>query len=93
VAASLQSVISSAAGAEEQGATMGAVSSLSSLMAVIAPLVGPPLLALVAHYPKGDWRIGAPMYLCALLQGMALLLAWWHFRSARAARPAIAPAE
>jgi MFS transporter, DHA1 family, tetracycline resistance protein len=93
VAASLQSVISSAAGAEEQGATMGAVSSLSSLMAVIAPLVGPPLLALVAHYPKGDWRIGAPMYLGALLQGAALLLAWWHFRSARAARLALAAAE
>ena len=72
---------------------MGAMSSLSSLMAVIAPLVGPPLLALVAHFPKGDWRIGAPMYLGALLQGTALLLAWWHFRSARAARQALVAAE
>ena len=80
VAASLQSVISGAAGADEQGRTMGAVSSLSSLMAVIAPLVGPPLLAVVAHLPQGDWRIGAPMFVCAALQALALGLAWWHFR-------------
>jgi MFS transporter, DHA1 family, tetracycline resistance protein len=84
VAASLQSLISGAAKADEQGQTMGAVSSLSSLMAVIAPVIGPPLLAVVAHYPKGDWRIGAPMFLCAALQALALLLAWWHFRVTKA---------
>jgi MFS transporter, DHA1 family, tetracycline resistance protein len=82
VAASLNSVISSAAGDDEQGRTMGAVSGLSSLMAVIAPLLGPPLLAVVAHLPRGDWRIGAPMFLCAALQGLALLMAWKHFRGA-----------
>jgi MFS transporter, DHA1 family, tetracycline resistance protein len=81
VAASLQSVISSAAGADEQGRTMGAVSSLSSLMAVIGPLIGPPLLAVVSHLPRTDWRVGAPLFVCAALQGLALLLAWWHFRS------------
>ncbi len=90
VAASLQSVISSAAGADEQGRTMGAVSSLSSLMAVLAPLIGPPLLAVVAHLPRGDWRIGAPMFVCAALQAIALALAWWHFRG-RQVMP-IAPA-
>jgi DHA1 family tetracycline resistance protein-like MFS transporter len=87
VAASLQSVISGAAGADEQGRTMGAVSSLSSLMAVIAPLIGPPLLAVVSHLPQGDWRIGAPLFVCAALQALALALAWWHFRS----RPALPP--
>jgi DHA1 family tetracycline resistance protein-like MFS transporter len=81
VAASLQSVISSAAGADEQGRTMGAVSSLSSLMAVIGPLIGPPLLAVVSHLPRTDWRVGAPLFVCAALQGLALVLAWWHFRS------------
>jgi len=81
VAASLQSVISSAAGADEQGRTMGAVSSLSSLMAVIGPLIGPPLLAVVSHLPRTDWRVGAPLFVCAVLQGLALVLAWWHFRS------------
>jgi MFS transporter, DHA1 family, tetracycline resistance protein len=80
VAASLQSVISSAAGADEQGRTMGAVSSLSILMAVLGPLIGPPLLAVVAHLPQGDWRIGAPMFVCAVLQALALVLAIWHFR-------------
>jgi MFS transporter, DHA1 family, tetracycline resistance protein len=90
VAASLQSVISSAAGADEQGRTMGAVSSLSSLMAVVAPLIGPPLLAVVAHLPRDDWRVGAPLFVCALLQGLALVLAWWHFRSRNRLHPAVA---
>ena len=93
VAASLNSLISGAAGDDEQGRTMGAVSGLSSLMAVIGPLLGPPLLATVAHLPQGDWRIGAPMYLCAVLQGLALLMAWWHFRGAGKAGPVGAAVE
>jgi len=86
VAASIQSIISSAADARTQGQTMGAVSSLMSLMAVGGPLIGPPLLALVSDLPQGDWRIGAPFYVCAALQGAALLAAWLHFRGARRAR-------
>ncbi len=69
----------------QQGQTMGAVSSLNSLMAVIAPMIGAPLLATVSHLPAGDWRIGAPFYFCAVLQALALLFAWRHFRGARAA--------
>jgi DHA1 family tetracycline resistance protein-like MFS transporter len=86
VAASLQSIISGAAGADQQGRTLGAASSLNSLMAVVAPLIGAPLLALVSHLPKGDWRIGAPYYFCAALQAMALGLAWTHFRNMRRLR-------
>ncbi|HEV7913384.1 MAG TPA: TCR/Tet family MFS transporter [Albitalea sp.] len=86
VAASMQSIISGAADASTQGQTMGAVSSLNSLMAVLAPALGAPLLATVSHLPRGDWRIGAPFYLCAVLQGTALLLAWIHFRGMRRAR-------
>ncbi|HJV95180.1 MAG TPA: TCR/Tet family MFS transporter [Albitalea sp.] len=86
VAASIQSIISSAAGAHEQGQTMGAVSSLNSLMAVLAPMIGAPLLGVVSHLPRGDWRIGAPFYLCAVLQLAALVLAWLHFRGIRRAR-------
>jgi DHA1 family tetracycline resistance protein-like MFS transporter len=85
VTPAIQSLISSAADAKSQGQTMGAVASLNSLMTVIAPLVGAPLLGLVAGYPKGDWRIGAPFYFCATLQAMALLLAVWHFRRQRKA--------
>ena len=80
VAASIQSIISGAADERNQGRTLGAVSSLNSLMAVVAPVIGAALLAMVSHYPKGDWRIGAPFYFCATLQAAALVLAILHFR-------------
>ncbi len=95
VAASIQSIISSATDARTQGQTMGAVSSLNSLMAVVAPVIGAPLLGMVSHLPHGDWRIGAPFYFCAAAQFLALILAWLHFRSLRrdrlAARVSAAP--
>jgi DHA1 family tetracycline resistance protein-like MFS transporter len=78
--AALTGIVSGAARADEQGQTMGAISSLNSAMAVVAPMIGPPLLAVVAHLPQGDWRIGAPLFVCAALQAVALLLAWLHFR-------------
>ena len=65
---------------------MGAVSSLQSLMAVVAPVLTAPLLATVSHLPRGDWRIGAPFYFCALVQFAALVLAWLHFSAVRRAR-------
>ncbi|HET6598371.1 MAG TPA: MFS transporter [Burkholderiaceae bacterium] len=88
VTASIQSIISGAADATTQGRTMGSVTSLNSLMAVIAPVLGAPLLGVVSEFPRGDWRIGAPFYFCAALQLVALLLAWIHFRGARRARHA-----
>ena len=84
VTATVQSMISSAADGRSQGQTMGAVHSLSSLMAVVAPVLGAPLLGLVSHLPKGDWRIGAPLYFCAALQTASLALALMHFRRQRA---------
>jgi MFS transporter, DHA1 family, tetracycline resistance protein len=83
VSSTIQSIISGAADAQNQGRTLGAVGGLNSLMAVIAPLIGAPLLTMVSHLPKGDWRIGAPFYFCALLQGAALILTVMHFRSER----------
>jgi MFS transporter, DHA1 family, tetracycline resistance protein len=87
VAATVQSIVSSSADARSQGQTMGAVSSLNSLMAVVAPVIGAPLIGVVSHLPHGDWRIGAPMYFCALLQAASLALAWRHFAS----RPVLVP--
>ena len=84
--AAIQSLVSNAADPRTQGQTMGAVASLNSLMAVIAPVIGAPLLGVVSHLPQGDWRIGAPFYFCAVLQGTALILAWVHFRQARRVR-------
>ncbi len=80
VAATLQSLISSAADARHQGQTMGSVSSLNSLMAVVAPALAAPLLGVVSRCPPGDLRIGAPLFLCALLQAAALAVAVAHFR-------------
>ncbi|MBC8057093.1 MAG: MFS transporter, partial [Rhizobiales bacterium] len=85
-AASIQSIISGAADATTQGRTLGAVSSLNSLMAVIAPLLSTPLLGLVSHLRAGDWRLGAPLYFCAALQAAALLLAVLHFRGQQRSR-------
>jgi DHA1 family tetracycline resistance protein-like MFS transporter len=79
VAATMQSIVSGAADARDQGRTMGALAGLSSLMAVIAPALAAPLLGLVTHLPSSDWRVGTPLFFCAALQTAALLLAAWHF--------------
>ena len=88
ITALFQSIISGAADPHNQGQTLGAVNSLNSLMAVVAPLCGAPLLATVSHFPHGDWRIGAPFYFCAALQAASLALAFFHFRSERERRAA-----
>jgi len=84
ISAAMQSIVSNAADETTQGRTMGAVSSLNSLMAVAAPVIGAALLGFVSHLPKGDWRIGAPYYFCAALQATAMLLALRHFARTRA---------
>jgi MFS transporter, DHA1 family, tetracycline resistance protein len=85
VSAAIQSIISSAADANRQGQTLGAVGGLNSLMTVIAPPVGAVLLTMISHLPRGDWRIGTPFYFCAALQAAALVLAVAHFRRERRA--------
>ena len=86
--ASMQSLISNAADARNQGQTMGAVASLNSVMAVLAPVLGSGLIYFVSELPRGDWRIGAPFYFCALLQALSLFFAWRHFaRSGGTAAP------
>lgn len=92
VTASIQSLISNAADPETQGRTAGAVGSLNSMMAVLAPMIGAPLLATVSHLPRGDWRMGAPLYFCALLQATSTLIALRHFRRAGRQHPSAAAA-
>jgi DHA1 family tetracycline resistance protein-like MFS transporter len=60
---------------------MGSLSSINSLVGVIAPLVGTPLLSFVAHYPPTDLRAGSPFYVCAAVQAAALFLAYRYFRN------------
>jgi DHA1 family tetracycline resistance protein-like MFS transporter len=91
VAASLQGLVSAAADERTQGQTLGAVSGLNSLMAVIAPVFAAPLMAAVSHLPRGDWRIGAPMFFGAGLQLLALILALVHFRRMARREPVVPP--
>jgi DHA1 family tetracycline resistance protein-like MFS transporter len=90
-ASSMQSIVSNAADAHTQGQTMGSIASLNSLAAVVAPVIGAPLLGIVSHLPPGDWRIGMPYYFCAALQALATVLAIRHFSRRRRAGLAAQP--
>jgi MFS transporter, DHA1 family, tetracycline resistance protein len=85
VGPALQGIVSNAVGAREQGVTMGALSSINSIMYVVAPAIGTPLLAQVSHLPPSDWRVGATFYVSAVLQAIALVLARRHFAVQRVA--------
>ena len=76
----LQGIISKAVDPREQGVTMGSLSSINSMMGVIAPLVGTPLLSFVAHHPSTDFRAGATFYVGAAVQAGALFLAYRYVR-------------
>jgi MFS transporter, DHA1 family, tetracycline resistance protein len=79
VGPALQAVVSNAVDPREQGVTMGALNSINSIMFVVAPLIGTPLLAEVSHLPSEDWRVGVTFFVSALLQGAAFWLARRHF--------------
>lgn len=79
----LQALVSRAAGAHEQGVTQGALNAINGLSIIFGPLIGTAILAQVGHLQSNDWRMGATFYLCAALQGVALILAWLHFRKAQ----------
>ena len=88
--AAMQSIVSNAADARTQGQTLGSVSSLSSLMAVLAPILGLELLRWVSQRPPGDWLIGLPYFTSAALQLAAVLVAVRFFRRRRRALQAAA---
>ncbi len=88
VTPAIQSIVSNAADAKSQGQTMGAVASLSSLMAVLGPVLGAPLMGAVSHLPPSDWRVGAPFYFCAALQMASMAVAARHFSKERRLRRA-----
>ncbi|MBX3620297.1 MAG: TCR/Tet family MFS transporter [Rhizobacter sp.] len=79
VNASIQSLVSNAADATTQGRTMGAVSALTSLMAVFGPVIGTTLLGTVSHLPPSDWRAGTPFFFCAVLLAISTTVALRHF--------------
>ncbi len=79
----LQAIVSKATSPGEQGALMGSLQSLGSLGIVIVPVIGTGILAKVSHFPAGDWRIGATFFLSAILQTLALIIAWRYFSTHR----------
>lgn len=90
VQAAIQSLISNAAQAHEQGATAGSVASMNSLMAVLAPMLATPLLGLISHRQPSDWLMGLPFFACAALQAVGTLIAIHFFRRRAAQSPAAA---
>ena len=79
----LQAFVSKATPAGQQGELMGSLQSISSLGVIVTPLIGTAILASVSHLPPGDWRIGSHFLLCALMQAIAILVAWRYFRTHR----------
>jgi len=87
----VQGLISNAANAHNQGQTMGAVAAVTSLMAVISPVISASLLGIVSHLPKGDWRMGLPFYFCAALQMVGTVVLFQHFHRANDKAPGPEP--
>ncbi len=79
VVPSIQSMISNAADPTTQGESMGAAASITSLAAVIGPLLAGPLMATVSHLPTADWRVGTPFFVCAAVQAVATVIALRSF--------------
>jgi DHA1 family tetracycline resistance protein-like MFS transporter len=88
VGPALQGIVSNAVGPREQGVTMGALNSIQSIMFVVAPAIGTPLLAQISHLPPSDWRVGVTFFVSAVLQAAALVVARRHFAVQRVARAA-----
>jgi DHA1 family tetracycline resistance protein-like MFS transporter len=76
----LQGIVSKAVDPRHQGITLGSLNSISSIMSVIAPLVGAPILAVVSGLRPTDWRVGATFFVAAVAQAVALVQATTHFR-------------
>ena len=82
VGSSLQSLVSNAASEREQGTAMGSVASLTSAMAVAAPVIGAALVGAVSHLPPQDFWVGLPFFLCCGLQVVGAIIAHRHFKTA-----------
>ncbi|MFZ6760673.1 MFS transporter [Undibacterium sp. Ji50W] len=78
----LQGFFSRAVDARSQGIAMGSLTGLASIMSVFATLIGTSLVGQVSHMAKGSVLLGAPFFLAATVQVMALTLAMRHLRKA-----------
>lgn len=81
VTPTLNGIVSEEVPAADQGRALGAVSALGSLMGVLAPLLGTPLLVHTSHMAPGSVLGGLPYIICSGLLLLAALIAFLHFRS------------
>lgn len=70
-----QALLSREVGASEQGELQGSLTSLQSICAVVAPLVGTYLFSRFAPVTASPRIPGAPFYAAAILSAVGLLLA------------------
>ncbi len=78
----LQAIFSKAVDPQSQGAAMGSLTALASIMSVAATLAGTFLLGQVSHQAKGSVLLGAPFFMAAMMQALALTIAYRHLRAA-----------
>lgn len=81
----MQGIISKATDPRAQGSLMGSLQSLSSLAIVVLPYFGARILGEVSSLPPTDWRVGSTFFISAILQTLALILAYRYFRGRAAA--------
>ena len=74
----MQAIFSRAVDVRSQGVAMGSLSALTSIMSVAATLAGTSILARVSHQPAGSIWLGAPFFMAASVQMLALILAARH---------------
>ncbi|MCU0624927.1 MAG: MFS transporter [Gemmatimonadaceae bacterium] len=74
----LKGIVSRTTPPDAQGVTMGALDGIYALMAVIGPLLGTNLLALVSDAPAASPQLGIVFFTCAALQAAAFKLARRH---------------
>ncbi len=79
----LQAIISKSTDPREQGALMGSLQSLGSLAIVVVPVFSTGIFAVVSHLPANDWRVGITFFLSAIIQLIALFIAWRYFSTHR----------
>lgn len=79
-AAAVQSQIVQDLAGVDQGRLFGAVTSVNALATLLAPLLASGALTLIAGLPADDWRIGMPMFACAAIQGIAVIIALIYFK-------------
>ena len=78
-----QSLVAAAVPPDRQGQTMGTLTALSSVMAVLGPMLASPVLAWVMSGPPDAWTAGMPFF------ALATVVAWvagghaWRLRRQR----------